>query len=157
MSSFPVLATAFREQIAKEWSIRCELSPAMAIKQIVDEAVRVRLLSEPRTLPGNTFTDWVKTGKSPAWAAQSILYLLLKSGWIPQTESEWAGVAAILIRTGESLPVAGYLELLGCLSPKLDRLRAAGWIHAALLDQKLFVYEKTRKMLRSSKSCTSEC
>lgn len=148
MSSFSALAATFREQIAKQWSIRCELSPAMAIEQIVDEAVRARLLIEPRTLPGNTFTDWVKTGKSPAWAAQSILYLLLKSGWVPQTESEWAGVTAILVRSGDSLPPEGYLELLGCLSPTLDRLTAAGWIHAALIDQKLFVYEKAVKSRR---------
>lgn len=148
MSSFSTLAATFREKIAKQWSIRCELSPAMAIEQIVDEAVRASLLSEPRTLPGNTFTDWVKTGKSPAWAAQSILYLLLKSGWIPQTESEWAGVAAILVRSGNSLSSEGYLELLGYLSPTLDRLTAAGWIHAALIDQKLFVYEKNVKSRR---------
>lgn len=148
MSSFSELAATFREQIAKQWSIRSELSPAMAIEQIVNEAVSASLLSEPRTLPGNTFTDWVKTGKSPAWAAQSILYLLLKSGWVPQTESEWAGVASILVRSGHPLSPEGYLGLLCCLSPVLDRLTAAGWVHAALIDQKLFVYEKKVKTSR---------
>lgn len=148
MSSFSALAATFREQIAKQWSVRCQLSPAKAIEQIVDEAVRARLLSEFRVLPGNTFTDWVKKGKSPAWAAQSILYLLLKSGWVPQTESEWAGLAAILVRSGDSLPPEGYLDQLGRLSPALDRVTAAGWIHAALLDNRIFVYEKSLRLHR---------
>ncbi len=129
MRDFSKLAASFRMQIAKQWSIRCGLSPALAIEQVVNEAVCVGLLNEPRMLPGNTFTDWASTGKSPAWAAQAMLNLLLKSGWVPGTESEWAGVAAIQVRSGKSLPA-------------LDRLTAAGWIHAALLENEIFVYEK---------------
>jgi hypothetical protein len=148
MPSFSALAADFRAQIAKFWSIQCDLSPSMAMKQVVEEAVSIGLLSEYRELPGHTFTDWVLTGRSPAWAAQSILCLLLKSGWVPATESAWAGVAAILVRTGEPLGYEDYLARLRGLAPTVDHLTAAGWIHAALVDKQLFVYEKTLKHRR---------
>lgn len=148
MRDFSKLAASFRMQIAKEWSLRCGLSPALAIEQVVNEAVSVGLLNEPRILPGNTFADWVITGKSPAWAAQAMLNLLLKSGWVPGTESEWAGVAAIQVRSVKSLPDEGYVEMLCMLSPALDRLTAAGWIHAALLENEIFVYEKNARLKR---------
>ena len=63
MRNFSTLAASFRMQIAKQWSVQCGLSPAKAIERIVNEAVSVGLLNEPRKLPGNTFTDWVSTGK----------------------------------------------------------------------------------------------
>lgn len=148
MRNFTTLAASFRMQIAKQWSIRCGVSPALAIEQVVNEAVSVGLLNEPRMLPGNTFTDWASTGKSPAWAAQAMLNLLLKSGWVPGTESEWAGVAAIQVRSGKSLPDEDYVEKLCALSPALDQLTAAGWIHAALLENEIFVYEKNARIKR---------
>lgn len=148
MREFSKLASSFRMQIAKQWSIRCGLSPALAIEQVVNEAVCVGLLNEPRMLPGNTFTDWASTGKSPAWAAQAMLNLLLKSGWVPGTESEWAGVAAIQVRSGKSLPQEDYVEQLCKLCPALDRLTVAGWIHAALLENEIFVYEKNARPKR---------
>ena len=79
MRDFSKLAASFRMQIAKQWSIRCGLSPALAIEQVVNEAVCVGLLNEPRILPGNTFTDWASTGKSPAWSGQAMVKLLLES------------------------------------------------------------------------------
>lgn len=82
---------------------------------------------------------WGKSRSTPYWAAAAALSLLLKDGWIPSTYSEWAGTAYLLVREKDSDDLDDYFHLL---PENVDRTLAAGWIWAAIISRKIFVYEK---------------
>lgn len=137
--SFDELATSFRYQVVKTWLFRSGLPQSKAALLLSAEAHDSGYVKEPKKLSGSMLAAWGKSRSTPYWAAAAALSLLLKDGWIPSTYSEWAGTAYLLVRGKDSDDLDDYFHLL---PENVDRMLAAGWIWAAIIARKNFVYEK---------------
>lgn len=137
--SFEELATSFRYQVVKTWLFRSGLPQSKAALRLSAEAFDSGYVKEPKQLSGSMLAAWGKSRSTPYWAASAALSLLLKDGWIPSTYTEWAGTAYLLVRNKDSDDLDDYFHLL---PENVDRMLAAGWILAAIITRKFFVYEK---------------
>ncbi|HAF4710429.1 TPA: hypothetical protein G8O14_004326 [Salmonella enterica] len=137
--SFDGLATSFRYQVVKTWLFRSGLPQSKAAQRLGAEAFDSGYMKEPKQLSGSMLATWGKSRSTPYWAASAALSLLLKDGWIPSTHSEWAGTAYLLVREKDSDDLDDYFHLL---PENVDRMLAAGWLWAAIIARKFFVYEK---------------
>lgn len=136
--SFDGLATSFRYQVVKTWLFRSGLPQSKAAQRLGAEAFDSGYVKEPKQLSGSMLATWGKSRSTPYWAASAALSLLLKDGWIPSTYSEWAGTAYLLVREKDSDDLDDYFHLL---PENVDRMLAAGWLWAAIIARKFFVYE----------------
>ncbi|MEN30535.1 hypothetical protein EDY01_22040 [Salmonella enterica] len=137
--SFDELAASFRYQVVKTWLFRSGLPQSKAALLLSAEAHDSGYVKEPKKLSGSMLAAWGKSRSTPYWAAAAALSLLLKDGWIPSTYSEWAGTAYLLVREKDSDDLDDYFHLL---PENVDKMLAAGWIWAAIMARKNFVYEK---------------
>lgn len=118
---------------------RSGLPQSKAAQRLGAEAFDSGYMKEPKQLSGSMLATWGKSRSTPYWAASAALSLLLKDGWIPSTYSEWAGTAYLLVREKDSDDLDDYFHLL---PENVDRMLAAGWLWAAIIARKFFVYEK---------------
>lgn len=140
MTPFSTLSGAFRARIVKTWSMKTELSPALASAVLNQIAIEHGYRRQVEPVPGSALAEWGKTGNTPLWAAQAALVLLLNDNWLPITDEEWAGFAAIYI-TGHK--DAEFETLVNSLPVNIDKKIAAGWLAAAIEEN--LRYKLTKK------------
>lgn len=119
----------FLSIIVKTWVMRTGYTSAEAADILVATAIKHGFLRDrERPLPGNTLNAWGKSKKTPRWAMQSAMALLLADAWRPSTHAEWAAFASLFIMTVNSDVLESVLETLPA---GMDSSIAAGWICAA--------------------------
>lgn len=140
MTPFSTLSGAFRARIVKTWAMTTEFSPAEASAVLNEIAIKQGYRRQAEPVPGSALAEWGKTGNTPLWAAQAALDLLLNDSWVPLSDEEWAGLAAIYI-TGHKN--AEFETLVDSLPASVDKRIAAGWFAAAIEEN--LRYKLTKK------------
>lgn len=141
ITPFTQMSGAFRARVVKTWHMSTEHSPAEAAAHLNDIAVDNGFVRRLKPVPGTALAEWGKSGITPLWAALAALVLLLKSGWRPVAEEEWAGFAALYIQLCKSKELA---SLLAGLPATIDRAMATGWLCAAIEEDER--YRLTKKV-----------
>lgn len=141
---FSVMATVFRGQIIKIWSLQTSGNATDKSRILYQKAIDFELVERSRPIPGTALVHWSKTNPSntPLWAAQSALLLLLSNGWHPSNHIEWCGMASLFQRLYKKTNLA---EMLSYLPEQINKDIAAGWIVAAIEEDANFRRNKKRK------------
>ncbi|EMF07170.1 hypothetical protein [Serratia marcescens] len=136
-------AEQFLPSIVKTWIMRTDLTSAKAADVLVATAIHHGFLRDrERPLLGNTINAWGKSKKTPRWAMQSAMVMLLDDGWRPETHAEWAAFAELFIMT---VNVEMLEPVLALLPEGMDKDIASGWICAAVEDAARYQDRKNRR------------
>jgi len=146
LSKYPVtpfteLAGKFRGSVINIWAQSSTGTAAEKAAFLTEHACQAGLISRETAVPGSALSEWSKRKVSPMWAALSAFDLLIKSGWRPETETEWAGFAALYIRLR---PENDWASICAALPEGISREVATGWIIAAIEEDHHY---RTRKKL----------
>ncbi|MGJ3355938.1 hypothetical protein [Providencia sp. Je.9.19] len=141
---FSAMATEFRGQIIKIWSLKTSGNATEKSRILCQKAIELELVERSKPMPGTALIHWSKTNPSntPLWAAQSALLLLLANGWQPSNHAEWCGMASLFQRLYKKTNLA---EILSYLPQQINKDIAAGWIVAAIEEDVNFRRNKKRK------------
>ncbi|MBU9818611.1 hypothetical protein J1782_01735 [Rahnella sp. BCC 1045] len=139
LTPFTQLSGAFRARIVKTWHISSDLSPAEAAAHLNDVAVEHSFVRRAKPVPGAALAEWGRSGVTPLWAALAALVLLLKTGWRPASDEEWAGFAALYIQLCKSKELA---VLTVELPASIDQSLATGWLCAAIEEDERYLLTK---------------
>ncbi|MGP3589966.1 hypothetical protein [Vagococcus sp. WN89Y] len=130
---FTEMAILFRGHIVKQLSLAQPGSPSQVAASLTEAAVRFGYVTRFRPIPGASLGEWaLKPEKTPLWAAQTALRLMLESDWTPNSSMEWCGMAALFFKANKQCSLN---ELLTKLPTSIDRLTAAGWLAAAFEEE----------------------
>lgn len=141
---FSAMATEFRGQIIKIWSLKTSGNATDKSRILCQKAIEFELVERSKPIPGTALIHWSKTNPSntPLWAAQSALLLLLTNGWQPCNHVEWCGMASLFQKLYKKKNLA---EMLSYLPQQINKDIAAGWIVAAIEEDVNFRRNKKRK------------
>ena len=144
VTPFSAMATEFRGQIIKIWSLRTSGNATEKSKMLCQKAIELELVERSKPIPGTALIHWSKSTPSntPLWAAQSALILLLSNGWHPSNYIEWCGMASLFQRLYKKKNLA---EMLSYLPEQINKDIAAGWVVAAIEEDANFRRNKKRK------------
>lgn len=129
VTPFSQMSGVFRARIVKTWHMASTHSPAAAAEILNDVAVDMGFVRRAKPVPGSALGEWGKSGVTPLWAALAAFVLLLKNGWQPANNEEWAGFAALYIQLNKTKELSA---LLVELPDSFDQEKAAGWVCAAI-------------------------
>ena len=137
VGNFMTLAKEGRNQIVNQWMFQADkqfgLSQAGVAKSLIEEAVKQGFIPEEKTLLGSSLQQYIINKSSPLWLSQTALILLLKNGWVPENDEQWAGYAYVAIRIPESSVTVSILNKIG--KEKLSQ----NWLQAAIDERKAYL------------------
>lgn len=126
---FQQLSAQFRGSIVYRWAKDEDQSAAEAARTLTEHARDLNIISREIAVPGAALSEWNKRKQPPMWAALAAFDLILKRGWRPVSNEEWAGFASLILKLSPCVN-------LDCLSDSLpediDMNIASGWIAAAI-------------------------
>lgn len=143
LTPFSQMSGAFRARIVKTWHMSSDHSSTEAAARLNDIAVENGFVRRAKPVPGSALGEWGKTGVTPLWAALAALVLLIKNGWQPVTNEEWAGFSALYIQLRKSKDL---VVLTDTLPASITADLAAGWLCAAIEEDER--YRLTRKAIK---------
>jgi hypothetical protein len=127
---FSLMATKFRGQIVKSWSLLQAGTQTEKAAVLTAAAIRLGFITRTRPVPGAALADWATSvDGTPFWAAQTALMLMLETGWVPESNLDWCGMAAILFKTNKMNQLE---QLIDLLPERIDKRIASGWLTAAI-------------------------
>lgn len=129
LTPFTELAVRFRGSVINIWVLSATGTAAEKAAFLTEHARRRGLISRDTPVPGSALNEWGKRKLSPMWAALAAFDLLIKNGWKPDTDAEWAGFAALLIKLR---PDDDWGAICSSLPEGIPRDVAAGWLVAAI-------------------------
>ena len=138
---FTEMASGFRTRIVKQWAMKQTGSPSVTASQLTGLACELGLVNRERSVPGTALAEWARTGETPLWAAQAAFSAELKFGWRPVSPEDWAGFASLHFKIYKSMELD---MLLSELPDDMDKIVAAGWLAAAVEEDRHF---RTKKKL----------
>lgn len=136
------MATEFRGHIVRLWSLQQTGTQAENSAELTQAAIHLGFVTRTRPVPGTAISNWASDSAStPLWAAQTALRLMLDSGWTPESNQDWCGMAALLFRTHRKLSLE---QLITVVPQNVDCRTATGWLVAAIEEDAH--YRSSRKL-----------
>lgn len=127
---FTEMATAFRGQIVRLWTLRNPGTQSETAAALTAAAINLGYITRTRPVPGAALLSWFSNpDETPLWAAQTALTLMLNIGWTPENNQDWCGMTALIFRSNRTLPLE---QLVASLPDSVDRKTATGWFVAAI-------------------------
>lgn len=114
------LALENRHRLLISYLAFCPESDANCAHELTQHAVRQGYVQPRNPLPGATVKKWANEGGAVHWACRAALDLILKSGYQPRTEGEWAAVIYIWLER-EELSTLSREKLIESFPDHLDR------------------------------------
>ncbi|MDB6375015.1 hypothetical protein [Photorhabdus bodei] len=140
---FSVLSGAFRARLVKTLIMSTDLSASAGAALLNSVALENGFIRREKPVPASALAEWSKENSTPLWAALAALTLLLNKGWVPISNEEWAGFASLFIKRQKSKDLD---ELLDVLPAQFDKSIAAGWISAAIEENKCYKVTKAKRV-----------
>lgn len=127
---FTEMATAFRGQIVRLWTLKNPGTQAETAASLTEAAINLGYITRSRPVPGAALLSWLSNpNETPLWAAQTALTLMFNMGWKPESNQDWCGMTALIFRANRTLPLE---QLVASLPESIDRKTATGWFVAAI-------------------------
>ena len=86
------LALANRHRLIFFYLAFCRESDSSCAYELTQHAIRCGYVKPRKSLPGATLRTWANEGGATHWACRAALDLIMKSGYQPRTNGEWAAV-----------------------------------------------------------------
>lgn len=132
-SDFERLALPNRSNILAEYTFRNDdrhsITKAESAGALMSFAIQEGLIDRPSSIYGDTLRAWCDNNTGPLWACKAALLLLIKDGWEPRSNTEWAIFSYLFIRIHEDKTLT---ELIPLAPNSYDVLTLSGWLCAAL-------------------------
>ncbi|HHN8460665.1 TPA: hypothetical protein ACRRW7_003515 [Morganella morganii] len=137
---FTEMATVFRGQIVRLWTLQNSGTQAETAAVLTDAAINLGYITRSRPVPGAALLSWLSNpNKTPLWAAQTALTLMLRMGWKPESNQDWCGMTALIFRANRTLPLE---QLVASLPESIDRKTVTGWFVAAIEEDAHYRYNR---------------
>lgn len=143
LTPFQQLSSQFRGSIVHRWAKVEDQSAADAARTLTEHARHLNIVSRELAVPGAALSEWNKRKQPPLWAALAAFDLILKRGWRPVSNEEWAGFASLILKLSPGINLDSLSE---SLPADIDLHVASGWIAAAIEEDQHYRVRKKMAM-----------